>query len=112
MMIILRLHLLDHLAESLSEFFDELPLEGLDGFECTGQSVLDKALMHKVGLFHDLRAKFGVGLKSFKAVMVVRGVPDPFPLASGELSLVRAVCFDAKIEIVSVLLNHFKKIEF
>jgi hypothetical protein len=71
MMINLRLHLLNHLAESFSEFLDEFPLEGLNGFQCIGQTVLDEALVHKVGVFQYFLAKFGVGLQSFKAVMIV-----------------------------------------
>jgi hypothetical protein len=64
-----------------------------------------------VGFFHDFLAKFGVGLQSFKTVIIVRGVPDPLLLASSELSLVWAVCFDTNKEIVSML-DHLEKIEF
>jgi hypothetical protein len=107
MMIILRLHLLNHLAESLSELLDELPLEGLNGIKCIGQPVLDKALVHKMGVVHDFLTKFGEGSQAFKAVIIFRSVPDPLLLASGELALVWAVCFDANKEVVSVF-DHLK----
>jgi hypothetical protein len=61
-----------------------------------------------VGVFHNFLAKFGVGLQSFKAVIIIRGVLDPLLLASGELSLVWAVCFNANKEVVSML-YHLKK---
>jgi hypothetical protein len=68
-----------------------LPLEGLNGFKCIGQPVLDEPLVHKVGkvgVFHNFLAKFGVGLHSFKTVIIFRRVPDPLLCASDELSLV------------------------
>jgi hypothetical protein len=61
--------------------------------------------VQKVGVLHDFLAKFREGLQSFKAVILVRGVPDPLLCASDELSLVWAVCFDANKEIVSIFVH-------
>jgi hypothetical protein len=53
-----------------------------------------------VGVFHDFLVKFAVGLQSFKAVIIVRSVPDHLLWACDELSLVKAVCFNANKEFV------------
>jgi hypothetical protein len=111
MMITLRLYFLNHLAESLSEFLDDLTLQGLNGCSRIGQPVLDEELVHKVGVFHDFLAKFGVRSQSFLAVIIVRSVLDPLLCVSDELSLEWAVCFDANKEIVLIHV-HFKKKNF
>jgi hypothetical protein len=56
---------------------------------------LDEALIYKVGWVHDFLTKIGIELKSFMAVMIFRGVPDPLPYAYDEISLLWAVCLDA-----------------
>jgi hypothetical protein len=69
---------------------------------------MNETLVHKVGVFHDFLAKFGVGMQSFKAVIIIRGVPEPLLWVCDELSLVRAVCFDANKEVV-FRPDHLKK---
>jgi hypothetical protein len=62
-----------------------------------------------VGVIHDFLAKFGVGLQSFIAVSIARGVPNNLSWARDELSLVWAVFFDANNEVFSLCI-HKKKI--
>jgi hypothetical protein len=65
--------------------------------------------VHKVVVVRDFQAKFGVELKSFKAMIILGCVLETLLLGSGELSLVAAVCFDANKKVF-FMLDHPKKL--